>query len=167
MVWQCRKDAKQSKGPQQFGICLIPGGRAQEAINEAKKAIELYPNFADAYSSLGDYLAKNNQLEAAIHAYTKTIELNPNYADIHSRLGAVLALNKQLDSAVVEIKIGLTLNPIDSVASENLQLTLNQQAVQLNKISNNLAAIEKLKEVLTINPNNVDAKKNLAILTGK
>jgi len=150
-----------------LAFALFQEDRAQEAINEVGKAIELKPNFVDAYSSLGDYLAKTNQLEAAIHAYTKVIELNPNYANIHSQLGAVLALNKQLDSAVAELKIGLTLNPASPTASENLQVVLNQQAVQLNKIGKNNASIEKLKEVLAINPNNPDAKNNLAILTGK
>lgn len=42
----------------------------------------------------------------------------------------------------------------------------NMQA-GLSRAGNNLAAIEKLKEVLAINPHNADAQKNLAILTGK
>lgn len=150
-----------------LAFALFQEDRAQEAINEVRKAIELKANFVDAYSSLGDYLAKANQLEAAIQAYTKVIELNPNYANIHGKLGAVLALNKQLDSAVAELKIELTLNPASPAASENLQVVLSQQALQLNRIGKNYASIEKLKEVLAINPNNADAKKNLAILTGK
>ncbi|WP_418006836.1 tetratricopeptide repeat protein [Nostoc piscinale] len=59
------------------------------AIAAYEKAIQLNPNFANAYLRLGTTLTLQgqNKLEAAVAAYEKAIQLNPNDADAYYNLG--------------------------------------------------------------------------------
>lgn len=60
------------------GYFLLKQKRYDEAIDKFKKQIELVPNQANPYDSLGDgYRAAGNRQEA-INAYHKALEINPN-----------------------------------------------------------------------------------------
>ena len=61
-----------------YGYFLLKQKRYDEVIDRFKKQIELVPNQANPYDSLGDgYRAAGNRQEA-INAYRKALEINPN-----------------------------------------------------------------------------------------
>jgi superkiller protein 3 len=73
-----------------LGVALKAKGQLEEAIEAYRKAIQLDPNYANAYSNLGSALYDKGQLEEAIEAYRKAIQLDPNYADAYGNLALAL-----------------------------------------------------------------------------
>ena len=65
--------------------------RYEEAEAAFRKAIELNPSDAEAYSNLGNLLNDLKRYEEAEAAYRKAIELNPSYAEAYSNLGILLS----------------------------------------------------------------------------
>ena len=63
----------------------------QAAIDDYTKAIELNPNYAEAYFNRGNvYSYRNNYLKSysqAIADYTQAINLNPNFASAYQGRG--------------------------------------------------------------------------------
>ena len=57
-----------------------------QAIPDYNKAIEINPNFAEAYCSRGDAYDKQNNLTQAIADYTKALEINPNFVKASNNL---------------------------------------------------------------------------------
>lgn len=80
-------------------------------IAHLKKAIELYPNFPQAYATMGAaYLEQKNYKEAQT-ALVKAVELDPKAAGAFIELGATLNQLKDYPSAVSALTKGLELNP--------------------------------------------------------
>ena len=60
---------------------LGKSGKYQEAIEHFDKAIELDPNYVDAWYNKGVVLDNLGEHEEAIECYDKALELDPNNAD--------------------------------------------------------------------------------------
>ena len=57
------------------------------AIGEYDKAIELKPDYAQAYGVRGIAYSEKGDLDAAIKDYRKAIEMNPGDANAYGNLG--------------------------------------------------------------------------------
>ena len=69
-----------------YGVILKGLGKLKEAEFSYRKAIELKPDFAEAYLNLGHLLKNTSMLKEAEFSYRKAIELNPNYAEAYFSL---------------------------------------------------------------------------------
>lgn len=78
-----------------------------KAINDYTKAIEINPNYAEAYYSRGKVYDKQRNLPQAISDYTKAIEINPNYADAYDARGFAYFTQGDADRANVDYMKGL------------------------------------------------------------
>ncbi|KAG2262298.1 hypothetical protein Bca4012_013063 [Brassica carinata] len=58
----------------------------EEALSDAKKTVELKPDWAKGYSRLGAAHVGLNQLEEAVEAYTKGLEIDPSNEALRSGL---------------------------------------------------------------------------------
>ena len=67
------------------------GGRFDEAIVHFQRAVEIKPDFAEAYNNLANALARSGQVDAAIVQYQKALEINPDNAGAHNNLCVGLA----------------------------------------------------------------------------
>jgi tetratricopeptide (TPR) repeat protein len=61
-----------------FGYRLLQKRKTGDAIKVFRWNVELFPNSANVYDSLGEAYLKNNQIEIAIKNYQRSLELNPN-----------------------------------------------------------------------------------------
>ena len=61
------------------GACNAGLLKFDSAIECYKKALEINPNFADAYYNMGIALQQQNKLEEAIEAYTKALAIKPDH----------------------------------------------------------------------------------------
>lgn len=69
-----------------YGYFLLNNKRTTEAIQKFKKQVELDPNNANSYDSLGDgYLAAGNKAEA-ITQFKKALEIDPNFTASQKKL---------------------------------------------------------------------------------
>ena len=55
-------------------------GEVEEAIASYRKAVEVKPDFADAYLNLGIVLKEEGELVEAIATYRKAIEVKPEFS---------------------------------------------------------------------------------------
>lgn len=92
----------------------------QNAIKDFSKAIEIYPNFADAYNNRGHQLEEIGNFQGALIDYHKSIEL-ANSSDLAiycynaARLESVIGSEKE---AITLLNKALNINPDLSEAKE-------------------------------------------------
>ena len=98
----------------------LKNSKADKAIIELKKAIELFPDFYDAMELLGVEYIKKGQYEAALPVFAHAIEINKRSIKCHYSLGvAYLKINK-LNEAVEWLEKAAQLEP----NSANTQMML-------------------------------------------
>ena len=83
-----------------------------------RKAIELKPDYPEAYDNLGVVLEK--KLDEAVAAYRKAIELKPDDPEAYINLGIALADQKKLAEAVAAYRKAIELKPDFAEAYNNL-----------------------------------------------
>lgn len=105
--------------------------KARETIAAWKKALEINPDDAEAYVSLGKAYATLGRYEEAIAACKRAIQLEPDNAETYYGLAAayrklgkeqeaIKALNEAVKEAVKMLKEVIRLNPRDAEAHYNL-----------------------------------------------
>ena len=71
-----------------------------QAISVYEKAIELNPEYYEAYNNLGTALKDQGKLDEAIDAYNKAISINPDYAEAYYNIGFTLQGQGKLEEAI-------------------------------------------------------------------
>ena len=103
-----------------YGIILRNLGKLEEAELLQRKAIELDPDFADAYCNLGNTLKGLGNLNDAVLSYRKAIELKPDFSKAHSNLGNILRDLGNLNDAVLSYRKAIELKTDFAEAYSNL-----------------------------------------------
>ena len=86
-------------------------GNPLEAERCCRKAIEIKPDYADAYCGLGNALQQQNRLTEAITSLQEAVRLEPGNAEIHFNLGIALAGNNRLDETIEHFSKATCLQP--------------------------------------------------------
>ena len=94
-----------------YGVILKNVGKLQEAELSTRKAIEIKPDFADAYSNLGVILHDLGNLQEAEISYRKAIKIKPDYAEAHSNLGNILKELGNLPGAELSYRKAIEIKP--------------------------------------------------------
>ena len=89
-----------------YGIILKDLGKLQEAELSLRKAIQLNPNFANAYFNLGLILKDLNKLDESIYCYEKAIELKKDYKNAIAEMGITMTLQGNYKEGLQKIKEG-------------------------------------------------------------
>ena len=100
-------------------------GKYEEAIVYYNKAIELDPNYTDAYN--GREKAKNDlgKYEEAIKDYDKAIELNPNNSSAYNDRGFTKYYLGQYEDSIKDFNKVIELTPNYTNANKVIELTPN------------------------------------------
>lgn len=83
------------------------------------KAIELNPNYAEAYNNRGSAYDDKEDFDKAIEDYTKAIELDPNLAEAYYNRGNAYAHKGDFDKAIEDYTKAIELNPNHATAYYN------------------------------------------------
>lgn len=94
-----------------LGISLQALGRVDEAVQVFDRAIQVKPDYAEAYSNRGVALQELGHLEEAVQAFDKAIQLKPEYAEAHGSRGVALHELGQLKEAMVDYDRAIQLKP--------------------------------------------------------
>lgn len=96
-----------------YYLALVRNGekRPDAAIEEARRALELAPDYADAATLLGYLLRQQGRAEEAIEAYRRTLGLRPSDAQAHSGLAPLLTKQGQAEEAVEHYRKAIRLQP--------------------------------------------------------
>lgn len=122
-------------------ICTT-AGQTDEAAMHLEQAVKLRPNFAEAWSDLGEvYRTKLNPAEA-LTAFERAVKLNPNDAVAQYRLGAEYLRRSQTALALDHLQTAYKLDPTDQSTLNALQTALRQagRSEDAARIKSELAA---------------------------
>ncbi len=95
----------------QLAEAYVRDGKLEAAIKALETAIELKPDFATAYLSVGNILQKRNQMPLAIWAYTQALDLQPQLMAAHGNLGSVYYQLGRFTEAIHCYQTALKINP--------------------------------------------------------
>ena len=144
-------------GYNNLGKALSLEGRADEAIADYQKALEIYPNYAMAYFNIGCALAKKGQVDQAIAHYEKALKIDPNYVQAQCNLGFALFTKGQVDESIATFNNVLVKDPDLAEAHYNL-------GIALIKKGNLDEAKEHFQKTLEIDPRHEGALNNLGAI---
>ena len=121
-------------------------GKLQDAEISYRKAIQLNPDYGEAYSNLGIILSDLGSFKEAEFSVRKAIELDPKDAILHTNLGGILKVIRKFKEAEFSVRKAIELNPDYAEAYCNLGIILSD----LGKLKE---AEESLLHAIKINPN--------------
>jgi tetratricopeptide (TPR) repeat protein len=94
------------------GLVYAGQGDHERAIAEFTKAIELDPNYAEAYLRRGYvYFIVQWDLEQAMADFTKVIELDPDYAEAYFMRGKLHVEQRNFEQAIADYGKAIELDP--------------------------------------------------------
>ncbi len=99
---------------------LARKGESDEAMVHYQQAINLEPNYGDAYYNRGNLLLAKGKIDDAIADWEKTLQLQPNDRDAHTCLGNALLRKGSLNEAIAHYETALALAPEDPRSRNNL-----------------------------------------------
>ena len=73
-----------------LGQALADRGQFDAAIVHYQKALEIKPDFAEAYTNLGTVMFGGGQVDEAIARFRRSLAIDPNYVPAHNNLGLAL-----------------------------------------------------------------------------
>ncbi len=88
----------------QEGLDFYKAKNLAEAEKSFRKAVEVDPNFAEAYANLGSVLANQDKVSQAIPLFEKAISLRPDVPFLHYQLGVALYLEKRPTDAIASLE---------------------------------------------------------------
>ena len=120
------KDARKAY---EKGVQLLRKGKAEEAEKDFEKAVEIYPQYANAWLDLGRAQLVKKAPVAAAEAFHKAIEADPKLVQAQGELGMMAARQSNWQEAVKYLDAAVKLDPIgypqfwyaDGVAHYNLK----------------------------------------------
>ena len=128
----------------------------EEAIAEYKRAIEIDPDYALAFTSLGSVYERKGLFGPAIFHHKRAIEINSNLAVAHLNLGVAFARKGVLDLAIPAYKKAVELSPDLVEAYFNLGMAYYKKGLLQE-------AIREYEKTVELSPDNAKAHYNLAI----
>lgn len=130
-------------------------GMYKEALDAFNKAIELYPQFAEAYGGRGMAYSELGNYQQAINDYNKAIQLNPhafaysNRGDAYSELG-----NHQ--QAINDYNKAIQLNP-------QYAATYNGRGIAYSELGSYQQAINDFNKSIELDPRDTKVYRNLGL----
>ena len=139
------------------GIAYLEQDKADLAIEQFTKAIELDPNNINYYLKRGEVYQAQQSLELALADFDKALELNPQNSKTLLSRGTVYSSQKKLDLALADFNKAIALNPQYTEAYRRRAfLYMQQQQPEL--------AIVDLDRVVELNPDYYLAYTTRALL---
>jgi formylglycine-generating enzyme required for sulfatase activity/tetratricopeptide (TPR) repeat protein len=86
------------------GLAYGDNGQYDEAVGEFTEAIELAPDYAEAYSCRGATYSQKRQYDEAIRDFTRAIELKPDDVKVYRIRGLTYIVKRDYDKAWADVK---------------------------------------------------------------
>ncbi|NJO47287.1 MAG: tetratricopeptide repeat protein [Oscillatoriales cyanobacterium RM2_1_1] len=95
----------------QLARTYILSGAFQDAVSTVQTAINLRPNFASIYLTVGNSFQETEEIDLAIWAYTQALEIRPDFAEAHANLGSMFYQKDRWKDAISSYKAALKIQP--------------------------------------------------------
>jgi Tfp pilus assembly protein PilF len=139
-----------------YGIGLLLQGDIKGAEATFLKVTQMDPGYADGWVNVARARIQEGNMAAAEEVLRKALEIDPKLAKTHFFLGTALKSLGRYDDALGHLRIAADLYPRDRVVRNQLGrvLFLKRQYA---------AAVEEFKQVLSIDPEDLQAHYNLML----
>jgi tetratricopeptide (TPR) repeat protein len=119
-----------------------------DAVKELNTAVSLRPDFAEAWSDLGQARKENLDEDGALRAFEQAVKLNPADSVAQYRLGAEYLHRQKPHEAVEHLEQSYRLNSQDQSTLNALQSALRQdgKVEEANRIKAELAELLRRKD---------------------
>jgi Flp pilus assembly protein TadD len=104
-------------------VNLLKRGRTQEAIEELKRAIGIFPEYIKAYNDLGVAYIKLDRIEEAIRALEKSAELDPGAFNPRLNLGIANVRRQDFARAEPHLRLAAAIDASAPLAHLYLGIT--------------------------------------------
>ncbi len=131
--------------------------KAQKALGDFNKCIELEPNYDQGWGNRGYLYFKANQFDKAESDFGKAIELNPGYFKHYNNRGHLYYKMQNFEAALKDYNKCIELN-------DGYALAFNNRAIIYHQQGEKEKALADYNRALEINPNYGSAQKNRALL---
>jgi Flp pilus assembly protein TadD len=155
-----RKRPRDPKVHYLLGVAYDQRGIPEKAVEHYQKAIELKPDYSEAYNSLGAHYAQHGSLQKAEENFKKALS-NPAYISPHYafyNLGRVYEKQGMTEEALKQYQQAVRLEPNYGVAHFRMGLALER----LQRIDEARAAYG---EAIRLNPSILEAQLRYGILS--
>ena len=125
-----------------------------DAIVQYRQALDIFPEYAEAHSNLGNALRSDGRFDEAIEQFERAIKINPNAAIAHCNLGVVYDEKGRPKEAVDSYRRALALDANYAEAHNNLGNALDELGEQDD-------AIVHYRRALAARPTYAEALRNL------
>ena len=105
---------------ERIAICYQILGNFDQAVIAHRKALEINPNFSEAWVNLGTSLKEQDELDESVKAYRSALAIKPDYAEALNNIGTVLARQGNLKEAIEAFNKALSIKPDDPKYWKNL-----------------------------------------------
>ena len=122
-----------------LGLLRAHQGRNEEAVKLMVAALEIDPEYVDAWSNLGIAYFKERDFERAELCARKAIELSPNFANAWANLGMTLRARNAHEEALVAWGRALELHP----GMRNIAISYGHLLYRLNRLAEALEFYER------------------------
>jgi tetratricopeptide (TPR) repeat protein len=143
------------------GVSFADKGQRDQAIKEFTKAIEISPNFVEAYLNRGVSYDIKGQYDQAIEEFAKAIEINPRYAEAYNKRGFTYRKKDQYEQAIKDYTKSIEINPIDAATYINRGFVYDNKGQHDQAIKDYIKAVEinpiceaMVKTILLSRPDN-------------
>ena len=143
-----------------LGLAFFQQRRADEAIAQFQKALEIQPDYAEARYNLGTVLIQQGRLDEAIAQLQKALEIKPDHASAHKNLGIAFLQQGRMDEVIAHFKKSLEIRPDQVEIQNNLawllatcpqaSLRSGKQAVELAQRANQLTGAKNPNFLCTL-----------------
>jgi len=140
----------------QLIIKLFTQGQLQQALSNASRMLERFPNSVVLYNIVGASNAKLMQFDAAIDSFKKALKIKPYNAEAYNNMGNALMGKGDLVAAVGSFKQAIEVNPNFAEAYNNMGNALNAQ-------DHRRLAIKSYNQAIKINPDYSVAFNNIGV----
>lgn len=127
------------------------------ALKNFNRAIEINPNFFEAFTNRGLVYHDMEDFDKAIENYAQAIRINPNYEIAYCNRGMIYQDRKEDDRALSDYNRALTINP-------NYTDAYNGRGIIYAKRQEYNKALDDFNKIITINPGDSEAYTNRGII---
>ena len=132
-------------------------GAYDRAIEDYSQAIELNPNYVEAYGNRGVVYRSQGAYDRAIEDYSQAIELNPNGAVAYYNRGVAYGIKGDIDRAIEDCSQAIALRPDYDEAYSNRGNAYHMKGAYDR-------AIEDYSQAIELNPNSAVAYYNRGVV---
>ena len=113
---------KKENARRHFNKGVLASGKEQwnQAASHFRKAIEIDPNYKEAYYNLGNALDDTGDLKGAVENYRRAIEIDPKLKEAYYNLGSALDDTGDLKGAVENYRRSIEIDPKLKEAYNNI-----------------------------------------------